>query len=169
MHTSTNSSMQNLDDIYAEAIFYSKSLFVTQAKQLVRLFSADLNSMVNALIKINQNFDVDFSFVDKVLTHMVGLQKTELIDALKLSDTPKEIKDRVLIAESAREAEIRAEYLGENLPSSVLASQLRIDNQSQNTNNSMMNKVNRDITGAESIHSNQIQEQHAPEEELGLQ
>ena len=73
MHTSTNSSMQNLDDIYAEAIFYSKSLFVTQAKQLVRLFSADLNSMVNALIKINQNFDVDFSFVDKVLTLMVGL------------------------------------------------------------------------------------------------
>ena len=68
---------------------------MTQAKQLIRLFSADLNEMVNGLIKINQNFDVDFSFIDKVMTHMVGLEKSELMDALKLSDTPHEIKERV--------------------------------------------------------------------------
>lgn len=51
--------------------------------------------MVNGLIKINQNFDVDFSFIDKVMTHMVGLNKSELLDALKLADTPKDIKEKV--------------------------------------------------------------------------
>ena len=82
-------------DIYTEQLYYAKTLFVTQAKQLIRLFSADLTEMVNGLIKINQNFDVDFSFVDKVLTHMVGLNKVELLDALKLADTPKDIKEKV--------------------------------------------------------------------------
>lgn len=82
-------------DIYSEHLYYVKTLFVTQAKQLIRLFSADLTEMVNGLIKINQNFDVDYSFIDKVLTHMVGLNKAELLDALKLADTPKDIKDKV--------------------------------------------------------------------------
>ena len=51
--------------------------------------------MVNGLIKINDLYDVDFSFVDKVLTHMIGLQKQELMGALKISDTPRSVKDHV--------------------------------------------------------------------------
>ena len=61
----------------------------------MRLFNADLTALVNGLIKINDLYDVDFSFVDKVLTHMIGLQKQELIGALKISDTPRSVKDHV--------------------------------------------------------------------------
>ena len=46
--------------------------------------------MVNGLIKINSDYQVDFAFIDKVLTHMVGLHKDELVSALKLCDTPKQ-------------------------------------------------------------------------------
>mmetsp|Transcript_12432 Transcript_12432/g.19461 ORF Transcript_12432/g.19461 Transcript_12432/m.19461 type:complete len:103 (+) Transcript_12432:2270-2578(+) len=45
--------------------------------------------MVNGLIKINENFNVDFSFIDKVLTHLVGIEKSELLSALQLVDTPQ--------------------------------------------------------------------------------
>ena len=62
-------------DIYASPVFFCKTLWQAQAKQLIRLFNADLTAMVSGLIKINEDFDVDFSFVDKVLTHMIGLQK----------------------------------------------------------------------------------------------
>jgi len=41
--------------------------------------------MVNALIKINDDFQVDFSFIDKIQAHMVGIRKEELLDALKVS------------------------------------------------------------------------------------
>ena len=68
---------------------FCKILFITQAKQLLRLFNADLTAMVNGLIKINDNFNVDFSFIDKVLTHMVGIEKNELLSALQLSDPQK--------------------------------------------------------------------------------
>ena len=64
----------------------------------MRLFNADLTAFVNGLIKINDLFDVDFSFIDKVMTHMIGLQKQELIGALKISDTPKGIQDQVFAA-----------------------------------------------------------------------
>ena len=50
-------------------------MWLTQAKQLIKLFSADLKQMVNGLIKINEDYQVDFTFIDKVLTHMVGLPK----------------------------------------------------------------------------------------------
>ena len=54
--------------------------------------------MVIGLIKINEDFMVDFTFIDKVLTHMVGLNKQELIDALKLCDTPKKSNAKKLNA-----------------------------------------------------------------------
>lgn len=45
--------------------------------------------MVNGLIKINDEYDVDFSFIDKVLTNMVGIQKNDLLNALRINDIPK--------------------------------------------------------------------------------
>ena len=81
-------------NVYNIPSFYAKTLWLTQAKQLIRLFNADLTALVNGLIKINEQFDVDFSFIDKVLTHMVGLQKQELLGALKIGDTPKQVKNR---------------------------------------------------------------------------
>ena len=68
---------------------YSKVLWLTQAKSLIRLFEADLNTFVSGLMKIRNvsrktnfeefpslmEFQVDFSFMDKMLTHMVGLEK----------------------------------------------------------------------------------------------
>ena len=47
--------------------------------------------MVNGLIKINDDYQVDFSFIDKVLTHMVGLKKQELLQALSISNVPTTI------------------------------------------------------------------------------
>ena len=81
-------------NVFAMPHFSAKTLWLAQAKQLIRLFNADMTALVNGVIKINEQFDVDFSFIDKVLTHMVGLQKQELLGALKIGDTPKNIKDR---------------------------------------------------------------------------
>ena len=61
-------------------------MWVTQAKQLIRLFNVDLTAMVNGLIKINDEYDVDFSFIDKVLINMVGIQKRDLLHTLKVND-----------------------------------------------------------------------------------
>jgi hypothetical protein len=44
-----------------------KTLYVTQAKQLLKLFEADLVQMVNGLIKINKDLQIDYSFIDKIL------------------------------------------------------------------------------------------------------
>ena len=35
--------------------------------------------MVNGILKISECFEIDFSFIDKVLTHMIGLQQSDLI------------------------------------------------------------------------------------------
>ena len=67
---------------------FAKTMWVTQAKQLLRLFSVNLTNMTNALIKINDDFLVDFTFIDKVLQNMVGLHKKDLLEALMISDTP---------------------------------------------------------------------------------
>ena len=64
-------------------LFY-KQLFVMQAKQLLRLFDDNLHRMINSMIKITKDFIVDFSFIDKVLMHMVGLKKEALLEALKI-------------------------------------------------------------------------------------
>jgi hypothetical protein len=40
--------------------------------------------MINSMIKITKDFLVDFSFIDKVLVHMVGLKKEALLEALKI-------------------------------------------------------------------------------------
>ena len=40
-------------DIYSNPIYYARQLWLTQAKQLLRLFNADLKAFVNGLIKIN--------------------------------------------------------------------------------------------------------------------
>lgn len=55
-----------------------------QAKQLFKLFDDNLHQMVNSIIKITKEFAVDFSFIDKVLVHMVGLKKDALLEALKI-------------------------------------------------------------------------------------
>jgi hypothetical protein len=76
---------------------YSKVLWLTQAKSLIRLFEADLNTFVSGLMKIRnvsrkpnvEDFQVDFSFMDKMLTHMVGLEKQDLIELLKAHDEPQ--------------------------------------------------------------------------------
>jgi hypothetical protein len=35
--------------------------------------------MMNSLIKITEDFQIDFSFMDKVQDHMVGLKKKDLM------------------------------------------------------------------------------------------
>jgi len=47
---------------------------------------------VTSLIKITTELEVDFTFIDKVMTHMVGLQKDELLSALKLIDSSASLK-----------------------------------------------------------------------------
>ena len=71
---------------YPEQKFFVKNLFIAQARQLMRLFNANLNAMVNGLIKINEELFIDFSFIDKILTHMGGIQKDKLLEALKIVD-----------------------------------------------------------------------------------
>ena len=70
-------------------------MWVTQAKQLIRLFNVDLKAMVNGLIKINDEYDVDFTFVDKVLTHTAGLDRDELMGVLKLSDKSHDVREKL--------------------------------------------------------------------------
>lgn len=82
------SSMNSFTGIAAKVQLYAKTMWLTQAKKLVQLFNVDLTSMVNGLIKINDDYQVDFSFIDKVLTHMVGLKKQELLQALSISNVP---------------------------------------------------------------------------------
>ena len=40
--------------------------------------------MLNSLIKINSDFNVDFSFIDKILVHMISLKKEQMLEALKI-------------------------------------------------------------------------------------
>jgi hypothetical protein len=49
----------------------------------------DLKAMVNGLIKINEDYEVDFSFVDKVLLNMVGIKKNDLLKALRINESPR--------------------------------------------------------------------------------
>ena len=53
---------------------------------MLKLFDANMTAMVNGLVKINANLQIDFSFVDKILTHMVGISKERLLEALKMVD-----------------------------------------------------------------------------------
>ena len=68
---------------------FCKILFLSQAKQLLKLFDASLEDFVSGLIRIKvpdakrekylyDNLQLDFGFMDKILTHMVGLSKQEL-------------------------------------------------------------------------------------------
>lgn len=49
---------------------------------MLKLFDVNMTAMVNGLVKINGDLMVDFSFVDKILQNMVGIQKDKLIQAL---------------------------------------------------------------------------------------
>jgi hypothetical protein len=42
-----------------------------------------MTALVNGLIKINSDLAIDFSFVDKIMLNMVGIQKERLLDALQ--------------------------------------------------------------------------------------
>lgn len=64
---------------------------------MIKLFDVDLNQFVSGLLRIKVNpktssddLQVDFTFMDKVLTHMVGLQKNDLLELLKQYDDPKD-------------------------------------------------------------------------------
>lgn len=65
---------------------FIKQLWLSQAKQLLKLFDINMTAMVNGLIKINSDLAIDFSFVDKILLNMVGIKKDKLIKALKEVD-----------------------------------------------------------------------------------
>ena len=66
---------------------FLKWLWVPQAKQLIKLFKADLTQLVNGLIKINKEFQVDFSFIDKVIANIVGIDRNLLQNALSNIET----------------------------------------------------------------------------------
>ena len=53
-----------------------------QAKQLLKLFDANLTAMVNGLIKILPDKNVDLSFIDKILVHRMAIDKDKLLTAL---------------------------------------------------------------------------------------
>jgi len=64
-----------------------KTLWLSQAKQLLKLFDVNMTAMVNGLIKINNDMQIDFTFIDKILLNMVGIQKEKLIEALHVVET----------------------------------------------------------------------------------
>ena len=64
---------------------YAKSLFLRQGEQLIKLFNGDMNLMMNGLIKINDDYDIDFSFIDKILYYIVGVHKDDLLEALHVT------------------------------------------------------------------------------------
>ena len=68
--------------ITGEVKTLTKTLWVPQAKQLIRLFDGNLTAMVNGLIKINQDMMVDWSFIDKINKSRIGIEKTELLKTL---------------------------------------------------------------------------------------
>lgn len=53
----------------------TKTLWVPQAKQLIRLFDRNLTAMTNGLIKINNDMMVDWSFIDKINSARIGVDK----------------------------------------------------------------------------------------------
>lgn len=60
-------------NIHSKDEQFIKVLWVTQAKQLIKMFKADLTRMVNGLIKITHTYEVDFSLIDKILTNKIGI------------------------------------------------------------------------------------------------
>lgn len=61
---------------------YCKILWTAQSNQLVKLFNENYKDMVNSIIKINDNFDVDYTIIDKILVNMVGISKDVLVKVL---------------------------------------------------------------------------------------
>ena len=61
---------------------FLKQLWIPQAKQVIKLFKANLTAMVNGLIKITSDYQVDFTFIDKVISNIVGIDKKLLHSAL---------------------------------------------------------------------------------------
>lgn len=70
------------DQLHQKKLFI-KQLWLSQAKQLLKLFDVNMTAMVNGLIKINSELAIDFSFIDKILLNMVGIKKDKLIKALR--------------------------------------------------------------------------------------
>ena len=70
------------NDLSEENLFL-KSIWVGQAKQLLKLFNADLTAMVNGIIRINKDYKIDFSFIDKVIAHITEINKEELHTILR--------------------------------------------------------------------------------------
>ena len=70
------------DQLHQKKLFI-KQLWLSQAKQLLKVFDVNMTAMVNGLIKINSELAIDFSFIDKILLNMVGIKKDKLIQALR--------------------------------------------------------------------------------------
>ena len=49
----------------------------------MKLFDADLNNMVNSIIKINKDLEIDFSYIDKILTNIPVIHKELFLEALE--------------------------------------------------------------------------------------
>ena len=74
------------DQLHQKKLFI-KQLWLSQAKQLLKLFDVNMTAMVNGLIKINSELAIDFSFIDKILLNMVGIKKDKLMQALRQVDS----------------------------------------------------------------------------------
>lgn len=61
---------------------FLKQIWVNQAKQLIKMFSTDLTKVVNGLVKITQDYEVDFSLIDKVISNKIGINMQMLQQAV---------------------------------------------------------------------------------------
>ena len=127
-----SSNLDSLKEFYARPKLFAKTMWVTQGKQLIRLFNLDLKAMVNGMIKINELYDVDFSFIDKVLTNMVGIQKQDLLQALLISDNNFYVSDK--------QARNSTNSLNQNNFSSLQRSNNKRDGQNDNKDIELIQK-----------------------------
>ena len=72
-------------ETHSQSKLFAKTLFIAQAKQLLKLFNVDMCQMVNGLIKVNNDLSIDFAFIDKILMNMVGIKKDILLAALGMN------------------------------------------------------------------------------------
>lgn len=75
---------------------FLKTIWLKQAKQLIKLFEFDLYQMVNGLIKVKPNFEVDFTFIDKTMLHMNGINRDVLSSALNINPNRKQDEELLM-------------------------------------------------------------------------
>ena len=83
---------------------FLKWLWIPQAKQLIKLFKADLIQLVNGLIKIDKQYQIDFSFVDKVISNLTGIDRDLLQNALHDIENNSSTKKKGFTTRSSQKA-----------------------------------------------------------------